>query len=589
MSNGLYRHKQGVWAVGLALIIFLAAACKTSKQGTSTTPGTASSKEKGLSEQDQVKFGAMFVDACKERMKGNVEVAENIFRECLKIDPNSSAVKYELGNIYRFNGMYDNALKYAKDCANQDVKNEWYQLLYIECLHNKRQYAAAADIYSRLVKNYPERPEFYEGLAAEYMYGGNYDKSYKTYDDIEKRFGKNEVFTLNKIKLLKQQKKTGEAEAELKSLIQTDPTEARYYTYLAEFYQETSQNDKAIATYEQILKIDPNNPMVHLALADYYKQQNNKEKFNQEVKTAFENPDLDVDAKLKILISYYEYTEQYPEYIPQAYELCEIMVKIHPSAAESHSIYADFLARDKKMKEACIEYSKAARLDKSRFKIWNKVMYMQYDLGQFDSLGVYSAEAMELFPNQPNPYFFNGVANLQLKQYQKAVSALHDGLEFVYNDNALLMQFYANLGDAYNYLKEYDKSDKTFDDALKVDPDNTYILNNYAYFLSLRKQNLEKAEKFSRRSNELSPNNRSYIDTYGWILYQLGKYQEAEEWLGRAAKIGAKNAVILEHYGDALYKVNKKEEAVSYWKEAKAAGQGSELLDKKIAEKKLYE
>lgn len=580
-------HKQAIRAIGLALVVFFAG-CKTSKPGTSTAP-TASSREKGLSDQEQIKFGAMFVDACKERMKGNVEVAENIFRECLKIDPSSSAVKYELGNIYRFNGMYDNALKYAKDCANQDQKNEWYQLLYIECLHNKRQYAAAADIYSRLVKNYPDRPEFYEGLAAEYMYGGNFDKSYKTYDDIEKRFGKNEVFTLNKIKLLKQQKKTAEAEAELKALIQSDPAEARYYTYLAEFYQENSQNDKAIATYEQILKIDPNNPMVHLALADYYKQQNNKEKFNQEVKTAFENPDLDVDAKLKILISYYEYTEQYPEYTAQAYELCEIMVKIHPSAAESHSIYADFLARDKKMKEALVEYSKAARLDKSRFKIWNKVMYMQYDLGQYDSLMTYSAEAMELFPNQPNPYFFNGVANLQLKHYDKAVSALHDGLEFVYNDNALLMQFYANLGDAYNYLKEYDKSDKTFDDALKVDPDNTYILNNYAYFLSLRKQNLEKAEKFSRRSNELSPNNRSYIDTYGWILYQLGKYQEAEEWLGRAAKLGARNAVILEHYGDALYKVNKKEDALTYWKEAKAAGQGSDLLDKKIADKKLYE
>lgn len=588
MRNDLHRYKQAVWAVGLALAVFMGG-CKASRQSTSTASNASSAKDKGLSEQNQVKFGAMFVDACKERMKGNVEVAENIFRECLKIDPNSSAVKYELGNIYRFNGMYDNALKYAKECAGQDQKNEWYQLLYIECLHNKRQYAAAADVYSRLVKNYPDRPEFYEGLAAEYMYGGSYDKSYKTYDDIEKRFGKNEVFTLNKIKLLKQQKKTAEAEAELRSLIQADPSEARYYTYLAEFYQENNQNDKAIATYEQILKIDPNNPMVHLALADYYKQQNNKEKFNQEVETAFENPDLDVDAKLKILISYYEYTEQYPEYTPQAYELCEIMIKIHPSAAESHSIYADFLARDKKMKEALVEYSKAARLDKSRFKIWNKVMYMQYDLGQFDSLMTYSAEAMELFPNQPNPYFFNGVANLQLRHYDKAVTALHDGLEFVYNDNALLMQFYANLGDAYNYLKEYDKSDKTFDDALKVDPDNTYILNNYAYFLSLRKQNLEKAEKFSRRSNELSPNNRSYIDTYGWILYQLGKYQDAEEWLGRAAKIGAKNAVILEHYGDALYKVNKKEEALGYWKEAKAAGQGSDLLDKKIADKKLYE
>lgn len=565
-------------------------ACKSTKSTTSSaTSQAAASHGHGLSEQDQIRFGAIFVDACKERMRGNVETAETMFRECLKIDPTSAAVKYELGNIYRFSGMYDNALKYARECANDDPRNQWYQLLYIECLHNKRQYAAAADVYARLVKLYPERPEFYEGLAAEYMYGGNYDKSYKTYDDIEKKFGQSETFTLNKIKLLKQQKKTAEAEAELRKLIQTDPSEARYYTYLAEFYQENGQSDKALEVYKSILAIDPNNPMVHLALADYYKQQGNKQKFNDEVKLAFENPDLEVDAKLKILISYYQYTEQYPEYIPQAYELCQIMVKTHPSAAEAHSIYADYLYRDKKIKEACDEYLQAARLDKGRYPIWNQLMLLEVELNRYDSLAVHSAEALELFPNQANTYFLNGIANIQLKNYQKAVDVLKDGLEFVYDNNQLLLQFYSNLGDAYNALKNYEKSDKAFDDALKVDPDNTSILNNYAYYLSLRKQNLEKAEKYSKRCNELAPNNRSYIDTYGWILYQLGKYKEAEEWLARAAKMGNKSAVILEHYGDVLYKLGRTEEAIDYWKEARQAGGTSDTLEKKIADKKLYE
>lgn len=107
--------------------------------------------------------------------------------------------------------------------------------------------------------------------------------------------------------------------------------------------------------------------------------------------------------------------------------------------------------------------------------------------------------------------------------------------------------------------------------------------------MSLRKKNLEKAEKYSKRSNEIAPNNRSYIDTYGWILYQLEKYKEAEEWLARAAKMGVKSAVILEHYGDVLYKLNKVQEALNYWKEAKSVGNGSEFLDKKITDKKLYE
>ena len=174
--------------------------CKSTKQATTSQKENKASKANGLTEQEQLKFAFYFVDGCKERMKGNMETAESLFKECLKIDPTSLSVKYELGSIYRFNGLYELAIKYAKECANADLKNEWYQLLYIECLHNSRQYTQAADIYSRLIKSYPHRSDFYEGLAAESMYAGNYEKSYKTYDELEKKFGQSEAFTLNKIK-----------------------------------------------------------------------------------------------------------------------------------------------------------------------------------------------------------------------------------------------------------------------------------------------------------------------------------------------------------------------------------------------------
>ena len=294
-----------------------------------------------------------------------------------------------------------------------------------------------------------------------------------------------------------------------------------------------------------------------------------------------------MDTKIKILLSYYELSEVNASYKKQALELCAITLKLHPNSAEAHSIYADFLYKDKKLTEAHTEYETAIKLDKSQYTIWNQLMIIESELGEYKSLEAHSTEAMDLFPNQSLTYFFNGISNITLKNYKKAIESLNDGLEFVYENNPLLLQFYANLGDAYNFLKEYEKSDKAYDDALKVDPDNSAILNNYAYYLSLRKDKLEKAEKLSKRSNELAPNNRAYIDTYGWILYQLGKYKEAEIWLARAAKMGSKSAVLLEHYGDVLYKLDKKQEAITMWKEAKAAGEGSEFLDKKIADKKL--
>ena len=583
------KFKKHIFVIILLILAVINESCKSTKQTTATENPDKSTKKKGLTEQEQIKFAFYYVDGCKERMKGNMETAESLFKECLKIDGTSAPAKYELGNIYRFNGLYEIALKFAKECANADLKNEWYQLLYIECLHNNGQYAQASDVYSRLIKTYPNRPEYYEGLAAESMYGGNYEKSYKTYDELEKKFGQNDAFTLNKIKLLKQLKKNTEAEAELKKLIKINPLEARYYTYLAEFYQENNQTAKAMDTYQEILKIDPKNPMVHLALADYYKATGDREKFYQEIKTAFENPELDTDTKLKILSSYYQLSEENDLYRQQANELLNIMLKLHPTSSDAHGINGDFLYRDKKIKEARDEYAYAVKLDKGKFSSWTQLMYLESELSAFDSLEIHSSEAIELFPNQSTPYYFNGVANIQLKKYDKAIQSLSDGIEFVNNNNPLLLQFYSNLGEAYNYVKNYEKSDKAFDNALKVDPDNTYILNNYAYYLSLRKITLEKAEKYSQRSNELAPNNRSYIDTYGWILYQLGKYKDAEEWLGRAVKMGAKNAVILEHYGDVLYRLDKKDDALIYWKEAKSIGKASEWLDKKITDKKLYE
>ena len=570
-------------------IALIGVSCKSSKTVSASNNSDKPSKTKGQSELDQTNFSLHFVDGCKERMKGNMETAENLFKQCLKFDPTSAPVKYELASIYRLNGLNELAIKYAKECANSDLKNEWYQLLYIKCLHSNGQYGQAADVFSRLIKTYPNRPDFYEGLASENMYNGEYEKAYKTYDELGEKFGQNETFILSKIKLLKELGKNNEVEIEFKKLLKLNPTEAKYYTYLAEFYQKNNQLSKAMDTYQEVLLIDPKNPMIHLALADFYKLTNDKEKFYKEIKIAFENPELDIDIKLNILASFFQLAEENMVYRQQANELLDIMLKLHATSSEVHSMKADILYRDNKIKEACMEYAYAIKLDKSKFTTWKQLMYLKSLLSDYSSLESISAEAMELFPTQSTAFYFNGLANIRLKNYGKAILSLNEGLEFVYENNPLLMEFYTNMGEAYNYLKNYEKSDKAFDNALKVNPDNSFTLNTFAFFLSQRNTSLDKAEKFSKRSIELSPNTSKFMETYGHILYQLGRYKEAEEWLGKAIKTDKVDGVLLEHYGDVLYKLDKKEEALFYWKEAKAAGVESELLNKKIFDKKINE
>ena len=160
----------------------------------------------------------------------------------------------------------------------------------------------------------------------------------------------------------------------------------------------------------------------------------------------------------------------------------------------------------------------------------------------------------------------------------------------IIDNKPLLGQFWANIGDAYYRTKQMNLSDEAYEEALKINPNDTYVLNNYAYYLSLRNEKLDKAEEMSKKSNEIDRDNASYNDTYGWILYALGKYEDAKLWLEKAIANGAsENAVILEHLGDVQYKLKNTDIAMDYWIKAKKAGTGSDNLDRKINEKKLIE
>lgn len=539
------------------------------------------------SDLNQARIGFKYVDACLERKKGNLQEALKLFEECRKIDPNDPAIRYELGTLYKLLGFNEQALLNAKFCAEAVPKNEWYQLLLIDCYNTTRQYPQAVKVREALVKNFPEKNDFKEDLAIEYAVMGLYDKSYKVYDELEKTYGLNEQLTLNKVKLLKSQKKTKEAEAELKKLSDSNPSETRYYGYLAEFYLEANEIEKAKGMFDKILGVDPDNAEVQVALHNYYSSKGNEKEAFEHLKKAFVNPDLDLETKTNILGSFYGRAEaREPKAYEQGLELAEIMMEVHPGATESNALYGDFLRLGKKPKEASFYYFRAASTEKRDFRIWDNLLYMDYELRQFDSLEHHSARAIEIFPSQPNNYKYNGIANTELKNYKKAAMVLKDGMEFVI-DNSQRLDFLSLMGDAYYYLQDYAKSNNAFEEALKINSDNTYVLNNYAYYLSLRGADLEKAERLSKRANDLRPNDRNYMDTYAWILYQQKRYKEAEELLAKAAVMGPKSPTILEHYGDVLFRLNKPADALKQWEAAKQSGGNSAELLQKIKTKKL--
>ena len=493
-------------------------------------------------------------------------------------------------NLYDASKQADLALEYAGKAVKLDPENYWYRILYAQSLQKAGKITETIEEYKTLIKKDGGNVGLYFELAGMQLYSGKYKESIDSFNEIEKRAGITEELSIQKEKIYIKMGDVDGAANEVQQLIDHAPDNLKYQVLLADLYMANDLDEKASKVYHDILEKDPQNPYANLSLYDYYKKKGEKEKASIVLKKAFASIELDIDAKMKILLSYYDTKDR--DLKKEALDLCQILVKTHSREAKAYTIYADFLYQEKKLEGAKDNYLKAIELDESKLPIWNQLMFIESELQDNEALLRDSKKALALFPNQPLFYFFYGATNLQKKEYKEAVEYLSIGKDYVFKNPPLLAQFYANLGDANHGLKQFLASDSAYEEALKIDPKNIYVLNNYGYYLSLREEKLDRAEELSAYCNELEPDQSNYQDTYAWILYKQGKFIQAKDWLEKALINGAaSNAVILEHLGDTHAKLQNLVKALEFWTRAKAINDGSnsKFLDQKIADKKLYE
>jgi tetratricopeptide (TPR) repeat protein len=151
-------------------------------------------------------------------------------------------------------------------------------------------------------------------------------------------------------------------------------------------------------------------------------------------------------------------------------------------------------------------------------------------------------------------------------------------------------QFLMLKGEALYKMGNIEAAFKQFDESVILDPDNHIALNNYAYYLSLTGENLDKAERMSGKVIEKFPDNATYLDTYAWVLFKKGEYKLARFYMESALKYSEEeNSTLLEHYGDILFKLQQTDEAIKYWQKAKDLGEYSELLEKKINQRSYFD
>lgn len=534
---------------------------------------------------------ALFIDANAQKLLGNLDAAEQLFLQCLKSDPEDDASMYELARIARVQNKNKKAQEWAEQAVENNPENVWYLKLLAELYQENMEFNKAIKVMEDLVALHPENLEYLYDLALTHLLVGNYQQSIKVYNDIEEMIGVTEEISVQKQKIWQRLKKPEKAIEEIEALCSAWPEESRYKAILAELYVAQGLDEKALQTYLEISELDPNNAYIQISLSDYYRKKGDAEKSFEHLKLGFANPRLDIDTKVQILLAYYTVKEFYDEQKEEGMELATLLVNTHPDNPKAHSILADLHYQSEEWAPARESLRKVISLDSSNYVVWEQLLFTESYLEDFDAMRDESRRTIELFPQQPLPYLFAAVASYNFEDHEQMISDLETGIRFVVRNDLLLAEFYNYLGDAYHQVGEDEKAFEAYEASLKINPENSIVLNNYAYYLSLRGEQLERAKKMARKANELDPGNSSNQDTYGWVLYKLGEYEEALEWIGKSLENHTEdNAEVLEHYGDVLYKLGKKKEAVKYWKKAAEAGNGgSEFLEIKIKDGKLHE
>ncbi|MCX6304372.1 MAG: tetratricopeptide repeat protein [Bacteroidetes bacterium] len=563
--------------------------------GVNTPEQQKQNKKKSKKEQQEasaVNVGnvGMLINAKKEAVIGNSKGAQDLFRQYISRYEDDPVGYFELARLDAEQKNFEEAVRMCRMACKLDPENIWYSLFFAELCQGTAQFAEAVSIYEKIIAKYPGNLDYLYQLAALYLQVEKYQDAIKTYNLIDDKAGVSEEITIQKQKIYLHLNDPKGAEREIKKLIAAFPDEPRYYSILAEFYMANNMQDKALETYQKIAVMDPDNAYIHMSMADYYRKTGNKEKAFEELRLGFANPNLEVDTKVNILLSFYTVNQIYNDLKEQAFTLSKILIETHPKDPKVFSIYGDLLVQDKKIPEARTAFLKVLSLDSSRYAIWEQVLQLDLQVSEFEHLLTYSTKATELFPEQPLPFMFAGLANLQLKKNEAALKALAAGANLVVDNNELLAQFYMYQGDALHAMKKDAEAYMAYERSLKLKDDNGYVLNNYAYYLSLDGSELDKAEKMSKKAVTIDPENASFQDTYGWVLFKQRKYKEAAEWILKAVQSKEDaSAEVLEHYGDVLYKLDDATGAMEYWLKAKKKGPGSERLDKKINEKKYYQ
>ncbi|MBN1253008.1 MAG: hypothetical protein JXR51_13520 [Bacteroidales bacterium] len=531
--------------------------------------------------KQQLNFAYLFSEALKSKMHQKYDEAISKFEACLNLNNKSSASAYELSNLYLNKNNVDSAVFFSNIAFSLNPDNEWYILQRAELANLKYDKQTYTKMYEKLVSLQPENLNYlYEYALINFKRNYN-DSVINIANRIEKIIGVNESITFLKNNVYFRQKNYIAVINEFEKLINIFPDSIRYVDMLANFYYSTSEYDKAISLYQDNLQKFSDNTLLYFGICKIYTATKKIEKGFPYLLIGLKTDFVNDDEKLEIAQVYIDSKNVFSaDTIEDVYEVLIDNLKNNSDITKE---YLEYLYTNKNLTKAEDIAKIYIKKNPENFNTWEMLFNILVLQNRYNELDTYTTEALEYFPNQPLVYFFKGHSLFSQKLYEKTIKYCKTGLSLVFDNLSLKLEFLLYLAESNHNILNHKESDFYFEEYLKDNLTNAYLMNNYSYYLAVRNTNLNRALELSRKTLEIEPFNSSFLDTYAWILYLTKQYKQSLNYINRAYIYGGnKNIVIIEHYGDILLMLNRDDEAIEKWNEALELNKTNVNLKNKI-------
>ena len=535
-------------------------------------------------------FDYFFLEAMMQRQKGNSDAAFELLRCCLRLNPLSAETHFFLAQYYSAMKDEEQALDHVRQAVALSAQNSTYAETLAQMLISREEYAEATKVVERLYQSDRSRDELLELLFQLYQQQDDYKQAISVLERIEQNDGKSERLSIAKSEIYSRQGNNKAALAEIEALSKQYPNDMSYLALYADRLLMNGKDRQALSIYNRILSEEPNNSRVLLSLRNYHLSKQDTVEAGKFTDQILLNPDASTTDKIYVLRQEIGTSEAAAGDSTRILSLFRKTLDRHPNA-DIDILLAGYMGMKNMPRDSIARVLKdilALQPDNAAARL--QLVSFLWDQDEMQQVTELCQAARQYNPDEMAFYYFQGVAYYRLEKLDEALSAFQNGIGVIneQSDDAIVSDFYAVMGDILHQKGRADEAFEAYENCLKWKEDNIGCLNNYAYYLSEKSMQLDKAEQMSYKTIKAEPKNATYLDTYAWILFMQQRYTEAAVYIEQALQNDdTESEVLLEHAGDIFANCGKMEQAMDYWQNAaKKTTNENNILARKIKLKK---